>query len=181
MKPERWQQLDQLFHSALRREPAERPAFLDEACVDDESLRKQVESLLAAHEEAGSFIEKPALEVEARSLADDQGESAVGQTIGHYKILSSLGVGGMGEVYLAEDSSLGRKIALKLLPAAFTRDTDRVHRFQQEARVASGLNHPNIIAIYEIGQIDDRHFIATEFIDGQTLRQQTRGYNRGCR
>src|SRR4030095_6657268 len=175
MKPERWQQLDSMFHSALRREPAERPAFLEEACVGDKSLRLQVEALLAAHEEAGSFIEKPALEVEARSVADDQGESAVGHTIGHYKILSSLGVGGMGEVYLAEDSNLGRRIALKILPAEFTRDIDRVRRFQQEARGASALNHPNIITIYEIGQLEDRHFMATEFIDGETLRGRISG------
>lgn len=176
MKPERWQQLDQLFHSALERAPAERGAFLDEACAGDHSLRKQVDRLLSAHEEAGSFIESPALEVEARSLAGDQGESAVGQTISHYKILSSLGVGGMGEVYLAEDSSLGRKIALKLLPADFTRDRDRVRRFQQEARAASALNHPNIITIYEIGQVDERHFIATEFIDGETVRLHIQGF-----
>ena len=99
----------------------------------------------------------------------------MGQTIGHYEIMSTLGVGGMGEVYLAEDSSLGRKIALKLLPAEFTRDTDRVRRFQQEARAASALNHPNIITIHEIGQVDDRPFIATEFIDGETLREHSSG------
>jgi eukaryotic-like serine/threonine-protein kinase len=172
MKAEHWRQLDKLFHLALERNPAERAAFLDQACGKDESLRKQVEALLAAHEEAGSFIESPALEVEARSLADDQVELAVGQSFAHYKILSSLGVGGMGEVYLAYDSRLGRKIALKLLPASFTMDIDRVRRFQQEARATSGLNHPNITTIYEIGRVDDRHFIAMEFIDGKTLRQR---------
>ena len=175
MKSEQWHQLDRLFHSVLEREPAERAAFLDEACGGDESLRQQVEVLLTAHEVAGSFIERPAFEVEAQSVADDQDESAVGQTIGHYKIISTLGVGGMGEVYLAQDTRLGRMIALKLLPADFTRDTDRVRRFQQEARAASALNHPNIIIIYEVGQIDDRHFIATEFIDGETLRQHISG------
>jgi eukaryotic-like serine/threonine-protein kinase len=175
MKPERWQQLDKLFHSALQRQVGERAAFLDDACVGDESLLREVEALLAAHEEAGSFIENPALEVEAKSLANDQTESLVGQTIGHYKIMSQIGVGGMGEVYLAEDTTLGRKVALKLLPAEFTRDTDRVRRFQQEARAASALNHPNIVTIHEIGQVDNRHFIATEFIEGQTLRQHIRG------
>ena len=175
MNPERWQQLDKLFHAALERAPDERAAFLDEACADDDSLRKQVEELLAGHEEAGSFIERPAFEVEAQSVADDQNELAVGQTIGHYKIISTLGVGGMGEVYLAEDSSLGRQIALKLLPADLTRDTDRLRRFQQEARAASALNHPNIVTIHEIGVIDNRHFIATEFIDGRTLRQYISG------
>jgi eukaryotic-like serine/threonine-protein kinase len=175
MKPESWQQLDQLFHSALERQPSERAAFLDEACGGDDTLHKQVEALLAAQEEAGSFIERPALEVEARSVADEQNELAAGQIIGHYQIVSQLGVGGMGEVYLAEDATLGRKVALKLLPADFTRDIDRLRRFQQEARAASGLNHPNIITIYEIGQVDDRHFIATEFIDGDTLRFHIQG------
>jgi len=178
MKSEQWRQLDSLFHSALEREPGERAAFLDEACDGDESLRQQVEVLLTAHEGAGSFIERPAFEVEAQSVADDQDESAVGQTIGHYKIISTLGVGGMGEVYLAQDTRLGRMIALKLLPVEFTRDTDRVRRFQQEARAASALNHPNIITIYEIGQVDDRHFIATEFIEGDTLRHSISGPQR---
>jgi len=175
MKPERWQQLDDLFHSALGRAPAGRGAFLDEACAGDESLRKQVDTLLAAHEEAGSFIESPAMEVEARSLATDQDESAVGQTVGHYKVISLLGEGGMGEVYLAEDTHLGRKIALKILPIQFTRDTDRLRRFQQEARAASALNHPNIITIHEIGQHEERHFIATELIEGETLRRRISG------
>ncbi len=170
MQAERWQQLDQLFNAALALEPAERSAFLAQAC-SDESLRNEVEALLDGHERAGNFMNRAALEIEAQSLAEEKVESVVGQTIGQYTILSSLGVGGMGEVYLAEDGKLGRKIALKLLPAAFTQDEDRVRRFQQEARAASALNHPNIITIYEIGQIEDRHFIATEFIDGENLRQ----------
>ena len=136
MKAERWQQLDQLFHNALGRAPEERAPFLDEACAGDESLRQQVEELLIAHQKAGSFIESPAFEVEARSVSDDQAESAVGQTIGQYKLISQLGVGGMGEVYLAEDLALTRKVALKLLPVEFTRNPDRVRRFQQEARAA---------------------------------------------
>jgi len=172
METERWQQLDDLFHSALGRAPAERATFLDQACAGDESLRKQVEALLAAHVECGSFIENPALQVEARSLAMEEHQSAVGKTIGHYKIISSIGVGGMGEVYRAQDTKLGRQVALTLLPAGFTQDTDRVRRFQQEARAASALNHPNIITIYEIGQAEERHFIATEFIDGETLRHR---------
>jgi eukaryotic-like serine/threonine-protein kinase len=175
MKPERWQELDRLFHSALGRTPAERAAFLDEACGGDESLREEVGALLSAHGEAGSFIERPALELEARSLADDRGESVVGQTIGHYGVISLLGAGGMGEVYRALDTRLGRQIALKILPVEFTRDADRVRRFQQEARAASALNHPNIITIYEIGQLEDRHFMATELIDGETLRRRISG------
>src|SRR3989440_7947539 len=174
MKPERWQQLDRLFHSALERKPEERAAFLDEACAHDQQLRREVEALIAASEQAGSFIEKPALEVEARSLAKEQGdpiaESMIGKTIGHYRLTALLGSGGMGEVYLAQDNVLGRKVALKLLPASLTQDTDRLRRFEQEARAASALNHPNIVTIHEIGHDESFHFIAQEFIDGVTLR-----------
>lgn len=176
MKPERWQQLDALFHAALERKSVERAAFLEEACAGDESLRRQVEALLVAHEEAGSFIERPAMEVEGRELAADgdtaEAELATGESFSHYKIIAPLGAGGMGQVFLAQDATLGRQVALKLLPAGFTRDADRVRRFQQEARAASALNHPNIITIHEIGQAGGRHFIATEFIDGETLRRR---------
>src|SRR5262249_29169189 len=118
------------------------------------------------------FIEAPALEVAAELLAQDRGEQRAGRQIGHYQILSLLGAGGMGEVYLAQDRQLGRRVALKLLPAQFTQDGERVRRFKQEARAASALNHPNIITIHEIGQVADCHYIVTEFIEGQTLRQQ---------
>src|SRR5437016_3128133 len=99
----------------------------------------------------------------------------ISETISHYRILQQLGAGGMGEVYLAEDTRLGRKVALKLLPAEFTKDADRVRRFEQEARAASALNHPNIITIYDIAQADGIHFIATEFVEGETLRQRMTG------
>src|SRR5438876_7686600 len=173
MKPERWQQLDKLFHSAIERAPEERAAFLDEACAGDQELRKEVEVLIAANEKAGSFIEKPALDVEARSLANEQSdagaESMIGKTIGHYRVIALLGSGGMGEVYLAQDTVLGRTVALKLLPAYFTKDTERLRRFEQEARTASSLNHPNIVTIHEIGHEGSFHFIAQEFVDGLTL------------
>src|SRR5205814_2041266 len=144
MKPERWQQLDQLFHAALEREPEQRSAFLDEACASDEVLRKEVETLLIAHENAESFIENPAFEVEAEALAREQvsggANSLVAQTIAHYRIIELLGAGGMGDVYLAQDVSLSRQVALKLLPARFSEDEERLRRFEQEARTASALN-----------------------------------------
>src|SRR5437660_9111258 len=178
MKPERWQQLDKLFHSVLEREPGERAAFLEQACIGDDSLRRQVEALLAAHEQAVSFIENPAFEIEAQALANGQAKppanSIVGHAIGHYQIVELLGAGGMGEVYLAQDMTLGRQVSLKLLPAHFTADAERLRRFQQEARTASSLNHPNIITIHEVGQTEERHFIATEYIDGLTLREYLR-------
>ena len=179
MNPKGWQQLDQLFQLAVECAPSERAAFLDAACAGDESLHKQIEQLLTAHDKAESFIEQPAIDVEARALAR-QGAHAnpqltTDQIFGHYRILELLGAGGMGEVYLAEDTTLGRKVALKLLPAEFAEDKDRLHRFKQEAHAASALNHPNIITIHEIAQVDDRHLIATEFIDGETLRERIRG------
>ena len=148
MTSEHWQHVKGVLHSALEREPAERAAFLKEACAGDESLRKEVEALLVSYERAGSFFEMPAMKVAAQTLAHDHADSLVGRTVGPYKILSQLGAGGMGEVYLAHDTRLGRKIALKLLPSYFTKDGERLRRFQQEASAASRLNHPNILTIY---------------------------------
>lgn len=172
MTSERLQQIEELYHFALEKDSAERMAFLNESCKGDEELRQEVESLLASQAEAGDFIEEPVHEVAARLIADNQKRSMVGRVIGHYEIIELLGAGGMGEVYLARDKTLVRKVALKLLPDYFTRDDARVRRFQQEARAASGLNHPNILTIYEINEVDGQHFIATEFIDGQTLRER---------
>ncbi|HWN10780.1 MAG TPA: serine/threonine-protein kinase [Pyrinomonadaceae bacterium] len=172
MTPERWQQIDELFHSALEHESSERAAFLGRACNGDESLRREVESLIGSHERSESFFEAPAGDIAAELLAGRQAQLAAGQYVGHYQIVSLLGEGGMGEVYLAHDIRLGRQVALKRLPAQFTLDADRVHRIKQEARTASALNHPNIVTIHEIWQADSSHFITTEFIDGETLRQR---------
>ncbi|MGH9846030.1 MAG: protein kinase domain-containing protein, partial [Blastocatellia bacterium] len=172
MKPERWKQIEQIYDAALERDASQRGAFLDQACEGDEKLRREVASLLASDEQAGSFLAAPATEVMARSIAAEPVSSPIGRRISHYQVLSLLGAGGMGEIYLAEDARLGRKLALKLLPADLTTDADRLRRFEQEARAASALNHPNIITIFEIGREGATHYIATEFIDGQTLRQQ---------
>jgi len=171
MTPNRWQQIDQLFHAALACQVSERTQFLANACGDDESLRLEVESLISSLDEADGFIETSAGEVAAEMLRTQESIYEPGRQIGNYKIVGRLGSGGMGEVYLADDTRLKRKIALKLLPPHFTVNPDRVRRFEREARAASALNHPNIVTIYEIGQSDSAHFIATEFVDGKTLRQ----------
>src|SRR5438132_3408524 len=171
MTPERWQQVKQIFQSALERNPAERSAFLNQACADDPALRSQVESLIASHDQAGDSIEAMAAEAATEMLDGDQAVSIVGKQIGHYEVLSRIGRGGMGEVFLAHDTSLGRKVALKLLRSDFTRNEERLRRSQQEARAASALNHPNILTIYEIGHDGSLHFMATEYVEGETLRQ----------
>lgn len=192
MELERWQQLEQIFQAAIERPPNERAAFLDEACREDKSLRDEAESLVASFEEASGFIEKPLLwnsnhaTTNRRAGKITQGHSlvtgdmpadwvaglAVGRKIQQYNLLSLLGAGGMGEVYLAEDHRLHRLVALKLLPPHFTRRPEHVQRFEREARAASSLNHPNIITIHEIGHEESTHFIATEFVEGETLRQK---------
>ncbi|MDQ3818743.1 MAG: serine/threonine protein kinase, partial [Acidobacteriota bacterium] len=171
MTAQHWQRIKEIFHSAIELEPGARARSLDSACAEDERLRKEVESLISAHEKEGSFIDSPAYEVAAGLLADGVGDALVGRQINHYRILSPLGAGGMGEVYLAQDTKLGRRVALKLLPESFTKDEDRLQRFQQEARTASALNHPNIVTIYEIGEDGARQYIATELIEGETLRE----------
>src|SRR5260370_20317033 len=170
MKAERWKQVNDLFQSAVDRAPGERAAFLDEACHNDEGLRREVESLLNSYEGAENFIELPGVEVAAELVTKDRTGALVGKVIGHYRIESLIGVGGMGEVYLARDERLGRKAALKLLPNNLTTDETQLSRFKNEARSASALNHPNILTVYEIGAEGDRLFIATEFIEGITLR-----------
>src|SRR5881296_1958035 len=170
MKAERWKQVNDLFQSAVERAPEERAAFLDEACHGDEGLRREVESLLTSYERAENFIELPAFEVAPELVTNDRAGALVGKVIGHYRIESLIGVGGMGEVYLARDERLGRKAALKLLPDSLTTDETQLSRFKNEARSASALNHPNILTVYEIGTEGNRQFIATEFIEGITLR-----------
>jgi eukaryotic-like serine/threonine-protein kinase len=173
MTPERYEQIGKLYQAALERPPALRSDFIAAACGYDEALRGEVEALLAAHAEAEHFMEQPPNDVAAGWQV--AAVPLVQYSFAHYQMRALLGKGGMGEVWLAEDTQLGRQIAVKLLPAEFTTNPERVRRFAQEARTASALNHPNIITIHEIGQTPaeagDTHYIVTEYIEGETLRQ----------
>jgi predicted Ser/Thr protein kinase len=171
MTPERWQQVEEVFQTALDCPPPERARLLSRVCAGDAELQRQTTSLLEAHDAAGDFLEQAALERDADLLIEDPDLSRIGAEIGPYRIVEHLGRGGMGEVYLARDERLTRLVALKILPSYFVSDEDRMRRFQIEARAASALNHANILTVYEVGEINDAHFIATEYIDGQTIRE----------
>ena len=176
MNPERWQQASRILESVLERAADQRTAYLDEVCANDDGLRREVESLLAASERAGSLLDSPAMQMAAPLFVNDSVETMLGQSIGRYKIIAAVGAGGMGEVYLAHDTRLGRKIALKLLPTHFTTDKDRLRRFEQEAHAASTLSHSNVCVIHEVGETENgRHYIAMEYVDGVTLRQHLAG------
>lgn len=175
MTPERWQQIEQVFQSALAREPEQRGAFLTDACAGDEALRAKVEAMLAAHEKAGSFLQDPVAEVAAELIAQEDARWAEGATIGPYQIVRQLGAGGMGDVYLARDSRLGRSAALKVLPDFFAKDNERMRRFHQEARAASALSHPNVATIYDIGEAEGTTYIAMEYVEGETLEAKISG------
>ncbi|HJP93124.1 MAG TPA: protein kinase [Pyrinomonadaceae bacterium] len=171
--PRNWQQVKQVFEGALERKGAERQEFLDRECGDDTELREEVESLLRSHEVAGSFMETPAVAHTTEFFIEESPKLIPGQRLKHYQIVSLIGAGGMGEVYLATDTILGRRVALKVLPAFVSKDPDRLRRFTQEARAASRLSHPNVCVVHEIGETDDgRPFIAMEYVEGMTLRQR---------
>ena len=176
MTPEQYEHLTELFHAALEIAPDERAAFLDQVSDGDADLRRELESLLSAQEMV--LTEKPPDDIAAGYMAQQGGSSASVPSLApntrfdRYEIRSLLGKGGMGEVYLAEDTRLHRKVALKILPARFASNQDRMRRFEQEATAAAALNHPNIAHIYEIGESESTHFIAMEHIDGDTLRDK---------
>jgi serine/threonine protein kinase/Tol biopolymer transport system component len=175
MKADRWRQVEQLYDAAIELPVAERAKFVEEACAGDADLQRELSSLLAAEQQAGDFMESPALDIAARAVAAHEGDSVkhssfIGRELGPYKIEMLLGVGGMGEVYLAHDGKLARKVALKILPPQFTSDPERIKRFERESRAVSALNHPNLITIYDIGVADGVHYIATEFVTGKTVR-----------
>lgn len=169
MTPVRWHQINSLFQEALDRSPEERVAFLDAACAGDEAYRKQVQSLIACHERAQDFLEIPALEAAYGWLGDDQADSLVGKLIGSYKIEAQLGAGGMGEVYLAEDTKLDRKVAIKFLPEELEEDDLARRRQIREAKAAAALDHPNICAIHEVAREANHSFIVMQYVEGETL------------
>src|SRR5437588_10942600 len=169
MKPDRWQKVAERYHAALKRTAESRADFLRSACRDDEDLYGEVESLLALQSKAENFIEKPALEIAAKALAEDHLESVIGQQISNYKIVALLGQGGMGEVYLAQDMKLGRKVAIKFLPQCLAADERARKRLVREAQAAAKLEHPNICGLHEVGEEDHRSFIVMQYIEGETL------------
>ena len=175
MTPDQWQRIEALYHAALELPIGERKDFLARASSGDEVLRRKVDALLKSHDEGAGFLDKHAFEVAARAMYGIQPGSLLGATISHYKILSVCGAGGMGEVYLADDVRLQRPVALKILPPEVQLDEERLWRFMREARTASALNHPNVATIYDVGESDGVHFIAMEYVDGQTLAEKIKG------
>jgi eukaryotic-like serine/threonine-protein kinase len=167
------ERIERIYHEALELDARARSAFLAEACGGDENLRREVESLLAYEHSAEDFIESPALEVAAKLMVQNQDPGVAGQSINQYNVLSRLGAGGMGEVYLAEDTRLQRRVALKFLPAHFTQDARYLQRFKQEARTIAALSHPNVCMIHEVVETGEgRHCIVMEYVDGTTLRDR---------
>ena len=167
MRKDLWQRAEELFHNVLEHSPEARRAYLDKACGEDAELRHEVETLLSQDEQAGSFLEKPVL-----AGAMVEGSLMIGKTLGHYQITSQLGKGGMGEVYRAKDQKLGRDVAIKVLPEEFARDTDRIARFQREAKLLASLNHTNIAAIYGHEESGGINFLVLELVEGETLADQ---------
>jgi len=175
MDAERLKRTEEIFHAAMDILPAERPSFLSKICAEDDDLRREVESLLAVNRTSNNIFDSPPESLAAEMFSQQETlANFVGKEISHYKIKCLLGIGGMGEVFLAEDLSLNRPVALKCLPPEFAEDKERMCRFIREAKTASALNHPNIITIYEINEFEGTHFIATEYIDGKTLKEYTK-------
>src|SRR5438876_1726765 len=169
-----WQQVQQLFDAALQHSPEKRQEFLEQACGSNQELRREVESLLAAHDESGSFMAEPAVVGMAEVLHQATSRLQPGDMLGTYKVLALVGRGGMGEVYRARDARLKRDVAIKVLPRAFAADRERLRRFEHEARSAAALNHPNIISVHDMGTADGSPYIVSELLEGQNLREVLR-------
>jgi serine/threonine protein kinase len=183
LTPERWQQISRIFNAALSLDDEERAAYVEDKCGVDQSLKSEVKKLIAAHGDATAerFIDGMAVEAAAPLLVNEEDLEpprqvlTPGQQFGSYEILDALGAGGMGEVYLARDTRLGRTVALKVLAHEISQDQRRMQRFRQEAKVASSLNQPNILTVFEFGEVEGLTFLATELVDGQTLRDYLHG------
>ncbi|HQR33635.1 MAG TPA: protein kinase [Blastocatellia bacterium] len=168
MTPERWQQIEPIYHGALECLPDERATFLQQSCTGDEELRREIESLLASHDQAASFIEKPPADIAAGMIAEKH--SVIGRTLGHYTIQSKIGAGGMGEVYRAHDTRLDRDVAVKILPEHLAQDAEALRRFEREAKAVAALSHPNILAIHDFGNEQGVSYAVMELLEGETLR-----------
>ncbi len=175
MNATRLKQIEEIYHATAENAPSDWEAFVGARCGDDEDLRREVESLLSYDETSDSFIDSSPDAIAAEMFADEVVTELIGTTVGHYRIERLLGEGGMGKVYLADDTLLSRKVALKILPPSLIEHHDRLKRFKQEAKAASALNHPNILTIHEFGTDEDSNYIVTEFVDGVTLRQKMAG------
>ena len=169
MTPERWARIEQLYQAARARPRADRGMFLAKACSDDEAMRRNVESLLAESDSDDGFLAEPAFAMSAQKITDFVSTTMAGASLGGYQLRALLGVGGMGQVYQAHDPKLGRDVAIKILPPAFTSHPDRLARFEREARMLASLNHPNICGIYGIEESNSIRFLILELVEGKTL------------
>jgi serine/threonine protein kinase len=172
MTPDRWKQIESLYHAALEMPEGRRSAFLAEVCAGDAALHDEVASLIFSHEQAGAFIESTPDDVIAGMLADQQARAMLGRTLGHYRIVSLVGAGGMGEVYRARDTKLDRDVAVKILPARLAGDPEALRRFEREAKVVAALSHPNILSIYDFGSDQGVSYAVMELLEGETLRER---------
>lgn len=171
MPNDNWSKVKEIVDAAIRRDPDERTRYLNEACADDADVRREVESLLSSFGKADGFMEKPAVDLNAEAATVELQQMSAGQMIGRYEVVRKLGEGGMGAVYLAKDDKLGRSVAIKVLTKNYERNEQNVMRFIREARAASALNHPNILTIHEIDEIEGTHYMVSEVVEGDTLRE----------